>query len=122
MKSPKKLLLAVKKAAGIIIQQGEDGFSCKLPRKSEGVLYRVCAIVSSGEGWDHVSVHAQTNGEDFTPFWEDMCYIKALFFKPSETVVQFHPPSNVHVNIHKNTLHLWRQQGKEIELPPIWMV
>ena len=122
MKSLKKSLLAVKKATGIIIWQGEEGFACELARQSGGSQYALQAIISWGKGWDHVSVHAQMKGEDFTPFWEDMCYIKSLFFKPSETVIQYHPPSSVHVNIHKNTLHLWRQQSKEVELPPIWMV
>ena len=121
MKNQKHLLQAVKQATGIIIQQSDDGFACQIPR-AQGALYKLQVIVSWGLNWDHVSVHATMNGEQFTPFWEDMCYIKNLFFKPSETVIQYHPPRINYVNMHKNTLHLWRPQKIEIQLPPIWMV
>lgn len=121
MKKSSKLLQAVKKACGIIIKQGEDGFACQIPR-AQGAIYELQVIVSWGKRWDHISVHGTMNGEQFTPFWEDMAYIKHLFFKPSETVVQYHPKSDVYINCHKNVLHLWRPQDKEIELPPIWMV
>jgi len=118
MKRKEKLLLAVKKATGKIIEQGEDGFACQLPRKG-GYNYSLCVVLSWGMGWDHVSVHAMHQKGNFTPFWEDMCYVKTLFFKPSETAVQYHPSSDVYINVHKNTLHLWRSQNDEIKLPPI---
>ena len=113
-----KLLNTVRKANGVIIKQGDDGFACQIPRQG----FDLCIIVSWGEGWDHVSVHARTVKGIFVPVWEDMCYVKNLFFKASETVVQYHPPSDVYVNNHKGTLHLWRSQNEEMKLPPIWMV
>lgn len=118
MKKKEKLLLAVKKATGTVIKQGEDGFACQLPRQG----HSLCVIISWGEGWDHVSIHASSSKGNFTPFWEDMCLAKNLFFKPSETVLQFHPPHDVYVNNHEHTLHLWRPQNNEIELPPLIMV
>ncbi len=120
MKKLEKLLLAVRKAQGVIIEQSDDGFACQLSRSRN---YGLRIILSWGAGWDHVSVHATTtNGKDFTPFWEDMCYVKNLFFKPSEMAVQYHPVNDKYVNVHTNTLHLWHPQETEIELPPIWMV
>lgn len=121
MKKLSKLLQAVHKATGTIIEQGPDGFACQIPRRLE-INYSLCIIVSWSKGWEHVSIHAKGLCEDFTPFWEDMCYIKNMFFKLSETVVQFHPPSNVYVNEHPHTLHLWRPIETDIKLPPIWMV
>ena len=75
-------------------------------------------IASDGLGWDHVSVsHAKR-----CPTWEEMCWIKDLFFEPEETAVQFHPPESVYVNNHPFCLHLWRQQGAGIALPdPIFV-
>lgn len=72
-------------------------------------------IVSDGMGWDHVSVSLPKR----TPTWEEMCYVKDLFFDPDETVVQFHPSVEHYVNLHPNCLHLWRNQIEIQELPPI---
>lgn len=76
-------------------------------------------VVSSNEmGWDHVSVSTRHR----TPTWDEMCVIKRLFFEDNETVIQYHPPESVYKNLHPYCLHMWRQHGKEIELPPIMMV
>lgn len=75
-------------------------------------------IFSDGAGWDHVSV--STPGRP--PTWEEMCFVKDLFFDPEECVVQFHPPASVYVNRHKSCLHLWRKQDGSFPLPEIWMV
>lgn len=121
MKESAKILKVLKKTGSRILQTGEDGLSCMVSRER----YYLMIIVSWGEGWDHISIHAQVKGknhEEFTPFWEDMCLCKQLFFKDSETVIQYHPPKSKYINNHPYTLHLWRQQNKEIELPPSDMV
>lgn len=64
--------------------------------------------------WEHVSVSAQGR----CPTWEEMCWVKDLFFDPEELVLQFHPPRSVYVNNHPHCLHLWRPLGVEIPLPP----
>lgn len=71
-------------------------------------------IASSGKGWDHVSVSLAHR----TPTWYELEYVRKLLFKPDETVVQFHLPARDHVNIHPNTLHLWRPIHKKLPLPP----
>lgn len=77
---------------------------------------RELKVIASDElGWDHVSVSLKHR----CPTWNEMCAIKNIFFEPSETVVQFHPPESVYINNHPFTLHLWRNQSAEIELPPI---
>ncbi len=66
-------------------------------------------ICSEGEGWDHVSV----SRDDRIPTWEEMQWVKELFFKDSEAVMQVHPRS----------LHMWRpNDGREIPLPPSFLV
>ena len=67
-----------------------------------------------GEPWDHVSV----SRIDKVPTWEEMCYVKELFFDDTECVIQYHPPKSVYVNNHPNVLHLWRPCLSAIPMPP----
>lgn len=90
-------------------------FVIPFPVLSDEVL-RV--IVSDGGGWDHVSV----SRPDRTPTWEEMCFIKDLFFDEHEMVMQFHPPKADYVNCHPHWLNLWRPQAQIIPRPPAWMV
>lgn len=71
-------------------------------------------IASNGGGWDHVSVSTR----DRCPTWEEMEYVRGLFFRPTETVMQLSVPRGKHINIHPHCLHLWRPQQCEIPLPP----
>ena len=76
-------------------------------------------IASDGEGWEHVSIHGINSGKMFTPTWDQMCFIKDLFWDAEDCVIQYHRPKSQYVNLHPNTLHLWRQSGKNsISLPP----
>lgn len=63
-------------------------------------------IASRGGGWDHVSVSLP----DRTPTWEEMNWVKGIFFGPDEWVVQYHPAESDYVNCHPFCLHLWRPQ------------
>lgn len=81
---------------------------------------RLNIIVSDGEGWEHVSVKRTKN--DRTPSWEEMCFVKELFWEGEEAVIQIHPPRSQYVNNNVNVLHLWRPVGEPIPLPPAWMV
>jgi hypothetical protein len=84
-----------------------------------GVVLTV--IASDGEGWEHVSVSTPTR----CPTWEEMCYIKSLFWgEEEETVMQLHPPNSQSINNHAYCLHLWKPTGAEavIPLPPAHMV
>lgn len=81
---------------------------------------RLKAIVSDGGSWDHVSVSLEAS-PNRCPTWEEMAAVKRMFFKDSETVVQFHPAADAYVNYHKYVLHLWRDQRCGHVLPPSWM-
>lgn len=75
-------------------------------------------IASNDMGWDHVSVSRQNR----PPNWAEMSFVKRLFFGESETAMQLHVPVEDHVNLHPNTLHLWRPHDVEIPRPPAEMV
>lgn len=75
-------------------------------------------IASFGHGWDHVSVSTTLR----CPTWEEMDFVKRLFFDDRECVMQLHPPRAEWVNCHPYCLHLWRPQQAAIPQPPQWMV
>lgn len=80
---------------------------------------KTLAVISGrGDGWDHVSVSLRHR----TPTWEEMNWIKDLFFEKEETVIQFHPPKSQYINIGKTALHMWRPWHQEIKLPPTYML
>jgi hypothetical protein len=73
----------------------------------------LAVIASDGLGWEHVSVSLS----DRTPTWEEMCYVKDLFWAPDECVIQYHPPRAEYVNFHEHCLHLWKPIGLTLPLP-----
>jgi hypothetical protein len=74
-------------------------------------------IASDGEGWEHVSVHAVSEGKERTPTWSEMCFIKDLFWDEDDCIIQYHPAKSEYVNMHKFTLHLWRPVNEIIPTP-----
>lgn len=85
-----------------------------VPALSAGRPIRLSVIVSDGLGWDHVSVSLP----DRCPTWEEMCFVKNLFFREDERVVQYHPAKAEYRNEHAFCLHLWRCQTQEFPAPP----
>jgi len=95
---------------------GEAGFCGAFLVKFQGRALRV--IASNEMDWDHVSVSKPKN----CPSWEEMNFIKDLFFEPSDCVIQYHPPKSDYVNWHPYSLHLWRPHNEVIPMPPWIMV
>lgn len=71
-----------------------------------------------GDGWEHVSA----SFPNCCPTWEQMCFVKSLFWGDDETVIQFHPKTSEYVNNHPYCLHLWKKKSNEYELPPSILV
>ena len=71
-------------------------------------------IASDGEGWEHVSVSLETR----CPTWDEMCWVKDLFWNKSETVIQYFPAKNEYINNHQYCLHLWKPIGVKLPKPP----
>ncbi len=63
--------------------------------------------------WEHVSVSLKNR----CPTWEEMCFLKSLFWDDDECVVQYHPAKKDYVNIFKTCLHLWKFKG-HMPTPP----
>ena len=85
---------------------------------------RFQCIASDEEGWEHVSVTVYIGFIDRTPTWDEMCFIKDIFWSESDLVVQLHPPKSNYINKHEYVLHLWRRSGRNgfCEVPPEIMV
>lgn len=64
--------------------------------------------------WEHVSVSLANR----CPTWDEMCRIKNMFWRPDETVIQFHPRQQEYINRHEFVLHLWRNVATDHQLPP----
>ena len=79
---------------------------------------------SDGMGWEHVSVSLQKitskgrMGIKRCPTWEEMCFIKKLFWDGEDCVLQYHPPETDYVSLHPYCLHLWRPTDQEVHRPP----
>ena len=71
-------------------------------------------VASDGGGWEHVSVSLPNR----CPSWNEMCFVKAVFWDDDDCVVQFHPAKSQYVNNHKFCLHLWRPTELQIPTPP----
>jgi len=85
-------------------------------------------IASDGDGWEHVSMHVEDFGflptKERIPYWDEMEFVKELFWDEDDTVVQFHPAKSNYVNVNPNVLHLWRpcDGWDELQMPPLYMV
>jgi hypothetical protein len=66
--------------------------------------------------WEHVSVSVR--GVARCPTWQEMHWVKGLFWGEEECVLQFHPPQSDYVNCHPYTLHLWKPVGVDVPRPP----
>jgi len=95
-----------------------DGLRCVLSRGRHH--YAVIASWGQHTHWEHVSVHLLDNRR--LPTWDEMCWLKDLFWPGHETVVQYHPADVRRLNIHPRTLHLWRPMADIIPEPSLDLV
>lgn len=72
--------------------------------------------VVSESGWEHITVVKQ--GSSHPPSWEEMCWVKSLFWRDDECVLQYHPPRADYIDDHPCVLHLWRPTDGVIPVPP----
>jgi hypothetical protein len=101
----------IEKARDKRFSNKHDGMNGLFFFKHKGTTLKV--IASDGMGWDHVSVSIGHR----CPTWEEMCFIKDLFFESDEVVMQLHPAKSDYINNHPNCLHLWKPQDVQIPQP-----
>lgn len=76
--------------------------------------------------WEHVSVHVtyekrrKKKVELFKriPTWNEMQFIKRLFFEDEEVAYQLHPKQSNYVNCQPFTLHIWRRPEADDFISP----
>lgn len=101
---------------------GNNGFFVIPHFRIKGYVIYIQA--SDGEGWEHVSVSIAEKGkkQKRCPTWEEMSWIKNLFWTDDDCVIQFHPSKGEYVNMHEFVLHLWRPTNQQIPIPDKFMV
>lgn len=82
------------------------GMRCGIIKLPTGIQASVVAG-SNEAGWEHVSIELKARR---LPTWDEMCYVKDLFWDEEEEVVQMHPRKSEYVNL-TDALHLWRPVG-----------
>ena len=119
---PTKFLERHRVRNGELASDESDGmngaFVIKLHRWHPQGYATAMVVCSDRRGWDHVSVHIETPLEQRCPTWEEIDYIRKLFFRGDEWVMQLHAPADKNINEHPYTLHLWRPQNESIPVPP----
>lgn len=91
-----------------------DDFGYFRFRRKDVALVVIASAGSDEIPWEHVSVSTRNR----CPTWDEMAWVKRLFFADEEAVVQYHPPKSQYVNHHPFCLHLWKPIGLELPLPP----
>jgi len=120
--NPTKRIEEFRIATGPMASEKNYGANGAFVVPRDGVDLRI--ISSDGESWEesgltgipweHVSVSVKIR----CPTWNEMDYVKRIFWRDDETVIQLHVPREHHINQHDYCLHLWRMVGVEIPLPP----
>lgn len=110
-----------KKLQPFMLHSGVGGGMYHIPFTQDGHPASVLQVIASnGLGWEHVSVSVCNVKR--CPVWEEMCFIKGLFWTDQDWVVQYHPATKDYVNCHPYTLHLWSPQDKPFPKPPSYLV
>jgi hypothetical protein len=106
---------------GIFVIPGPDGRELDIAGGNGNGNYLVLtnglqdrARAPAPTGWEHVSVQADSG----TPSWDEMCFVKELFWDEDECVVQYHPPLSQYVRANPHRLHLWKPKHETIPMPP----
>jgi hypothetical protein len=98
---------------------GFDGaFFVQGPKGALLKIISTSGIDPDALNWEHVSVST----EHRCPNWDEMCFVKDLFWDDEECVVQFHPPKSQYVNHHPYCLHLWKHRDGIMKFPPTILV
>ena len=83
-------------------------------------IYLIC-VAADRMDWEQVAVFlvdGELNDVQRCPTWEEMCFVKELFWDEEDTVLQFHPKRSEYVNYHPYMLHLWKVAFLDHALPP----
>ena len=51
-----------------------------IPNQTEGGYGEFVVIASDGYGWEHISARLVCENQSLTPDWDEMCYLKSIFW------------------------------------------
>jgi hypothetical protein len=105
---------------GELASEDSDGNQGAFVWLKNGIVF--ACIACDQEGWEHVSVTLPNAVKLRTPTWEEMCYVKSIFWDKDDVVMQLHPAESEAVNVHNHCLHLWRPTDAQIPIPPVAFV
>lgn len=113
MKVPEQYRVKNHPLLGSSPEMGCNGFFV-IPHHRIADYFYNC-MVSDGMGWEHVSVTLtkKISASRSIPVercctWEEMCFMKDVFWEKQEAVMQVHPPEKDYVSNHHFCLHLWK--------------
>lgn len=99
-----------------VVHVGTVGYVQYFHVKFNNSVLQVSASIdeeSRGLEWEHVSVMPLKAKR--MPTYQEMNFIKMLFWEPEDEVIHFFPKESEHCNLVDNCLHLWRPTG--VKLP-----
>jgi hypothetical protein len=91
----------------------------RIPYKGQ-FIYCVASIDAAV--WEHVSVTIRypKRRSKRCPTWDEMCFVKNIFWDEEDEVIQFHPKKSQYANLHSFCLHLWRPVNGNLNLPEFY--
>lgn len=94
-------------------KEGNNGaFYFKGPKGDK--LGLIVSDGTDGSNWEHVSVSLKNR----CPHWDELVFIKNLFWSEDDACFQLHPAKSEYVNNHKFCLHIWRPINQKVPTPP----
>lgn len=118
-KAPNQYRVVTGQGATTPASGNSGSFYIPLRKKALGfmreITYGFLQVVASEHNgtWEHISVcvvHIDKKRlVERTPTWEEMTLAKDTFWDKTDECIQFHPPEDEYVNVHKYVLHIWRQ-------------
>lgn len=93
---------------------GPGSFMATFKKKNHPTVV-LHVIASCDHGWEHVSVTLRSWSR--MPTWDEMCFIKDIFWDDEDEVIQYHPAKKDYVDLHPFCLHMWRNISIEIPTP-----
>lgn len=95
----------------------------KIVRKTGKAFKNLHGMVGNPGGvYRHREIIYENQRVERCPTWEEMCYIKSLFWDDTDCVIEFHPAKADYVSCHPYCLHLWRPTDQAFPTPDPIMV
>lgn len=94
-------------------EYGPDGWAFRHLREPASIIVSYGPVGDSKQGWLHASIARR----DQMPSYEDLVRLHYAVWGGEGWAYQVFAPTEHHVNIHPNALHLWGRLDGTPELP-----